>query len=49
VYDQVLYDRGFPVPKPFDFNRHMVVMELMDAFPLASIREVGDPAKVRDG
>lgn len=31
---QVLRDRGFPVPKPVDFNRHCVIMELIDGFPL---------------
>ena len=34
---QVLRDRGFPVPKPVDFNRHCVVMELIDGFPLCVI------------
>ena len=31
---QALYDHDYPVPKPIDFNRHCVIMELMDAFPL---------------
>lgn len=31
---QALYDRGFPVPKPVDYNRHAVVMELINGFPL---------------
>jgi len=31
---QVLYDRGFPVPKPVDYNRHAVVMELINGYPL---------------
>ena len=31
---QVLQDRGFPVPKPVDFNRHCIIMELIDGFPL---------------
>ena len=31
---QALYDNGFPVPTPVDFNRHCVIMELMDAYPL---------------
>ena len=29
AYMKALYDRGFPVPKPIDFNRHCVVMELV--------------------
>ena len=31
---QVLHERGFPVPQPVDFNRHAVVMELLDGHPL---------------
>lgn len=31
---QALYDRGFPVPKPVDYNRHAVVMELIAGYPL---------------
>ena len=29
AYMKALYDRGFPVPKPYDFNRHCVVMDLV--------------------
>ena len=39
-----LKDNGFPVPKPLAQNRHTVVMELIDAFPLRQISEVPDPA-----
>ena len=31
---QALHDRGFPVPEPADFNRHCVVMQLLDGYPL---------------
>lgn len=31
---QVLYEHGFPVPKPIDQARHCVLMEMIDAFPL---------------
>ena len=31
---QALYDNGYPVPRPIDFNRHAVVMELVDGYPL---------------
>ena len=31
---QALYERGFPVPKPVDVNRHALVMELLDGHPL---------------
>ncbi|XP_072439570.1 serine/threonine-protein kinase RIO2 isoform X2 [Chiloscyllium punctatum] len=34
AYMKALYDRGFPVPKPVDFNRHAVVMELVNGYPI---------------
>ena len=43
AYMKALYDRGFPVPKPIDFNRHCVVMELVQGkkkssnYPLHSL------------
>ncbi|KAK4877047.1 hypothetical protein RN001_009553 [Aquatica leii] len=40
AYMKALYDRGFPVPKPIDFNRHCVVMELVIGKPLTHIMEV---------
>ncbi len=40
AYMKALYDRGFPVPKPIDFNRHCVVMELVHGHPLQQITEV---------
>ncbi|KAJ1675527.1 Serine/threonine-protein kinase rio2 [Spiromyces aspiralis] len=43
---QVLYEHGFPVPKPIDQNRHCVVMELIDAFPLRQIDHVEDPGQL---
>ncbi|KAL3867147.1 hypothetical protein ACJMK2_044370 [Sinanodonta woodiana] len=44
AYMKALYDRGFPVPKPIDFNRHAVVMELLSGHPMCQVREVNDPA-----
>lgn len=46
AFMRVLYDHGFPVPKPYEVSRHCVVMELIDAFPLRQINEVGDPGKL---
>ncbi|CAL8248271.1 unnamed protein product [Merluccius merluccius] len=43
AYMKALYDRGFPVPKPVDYNRHAVVMELINGYPLCQIRELQDP------
>ncbi|XP_010169606.1 serine/threonine-protein kinase RIO2-like, partial [Antrostomus carolinensis] len=33
AYMKALHDRKFPVPKPVDYNRHAVVMELIDGYP----------------
>ncbi|QDS73326.1 hypothetical protein FKW77_006418 [Venturia effusa] len=41
-----LREAGFPVPEPVGWNRHTVVMELIDAFPLRQITDVHDPAKL---
>ncbi|XP_028661577.1 serine/threonine-protein kinase RIO2 [Erpetoichthys calabaricus] len=46
AYMKALYDRGFPVPKPVDYNRHAVVMELIDGHPLCQIRHIDDPASL---
>ncbi|KAI7867195.1 RIO1 family-domain-containing protein [Spinellus fusiger] len=46
AFMQVLHANGFPVPKPIDYSRHCVVMELIDAFPLRQVDEVGDPGKL---
>ena len=34
---KVLYDHGFPVPRPIDQARHCILMELIDAYPLCAI------------
>ncbi|XP_056602144.1 serine/threonine-protein kinase RIO2 [Triplophysa dalaica] len=44
AYMKALYDRGFPVPKPLDYNRHTVVMELINGYPLCQVRQIQDPA-----
>lgn len=36
-FQKCLYDRGFPVPKPYDVNRHIVIMELVRGHPLNRI------------
>lgn len=43
---KVLHEHGFPIPQPIDHNRHCIVMELIDAFPLRQITEVADPGKL---
>ncbi|KJE91595.1 RIO kinase 2 [Capsaspora owczarzaki ATCC 30864] len=42
AYMKALYDHDFPVPKPIDFNRHCVIMQLVNAYPLTQVQEVGD-------
>ncbi|KAI9019049.1 RIO1 family-domain-containing protein [Hyaloraphidium curvatum] len=46
AFMKVLHDHGFPVPAPVDFNRHCVVMELVDGYPLCQVADVGDPGKL---
>ncbi|XP_006885442.1 PREDICTED: serine/threonine-protein kinase RIO2 [Elephantulus edwardii] len=46
AYMKVLHERKFPVPKPVDYNRHAVVMELINGYPLCQIHQVEDPASV---
>ncbi|NWS73596.1 RIOK2 kinase, partial [Crotophaga sulcirostris] len=46
AYMKALHDREFPVPKPVDYNRHAVVMELIDGYPLCQVRQMEDPASV---
>ncbi|KAH6614197.1 RIO1 family-domain-containing protein [Boeremia exigua] len=41
---KALRREGFPVPEPVGQNRHTVIMELIDAFPLRTISKIGDPA-----
>ncbi|XP_021077101.1 serine/threonine-protein kinase RIO2 [Mus pahari] len=48
AYMKALYERKFPVPKPIDYNRHAVIMELINGYPLCQIRRVEDPASVYD-
>ncbi|KFO34301.1 serine/threonine-protein kinase RIO2 [Fukomys damarensis] len=48
AYMKALHDRKFPVPKPVDYNRHAVVMELISGYPLCQIHHLEDPASVYD-
>lgn len=41
---RALKQAGFIVPEPIAHNRHTIVMELIDAFPLRQIKEVLDPS-----
>lgn len=46
AFMKALYNRGFPVPQPLDFNRHAVIMELLSGYPMCQVRTVEDPAAV---
>ncbi len=48
AFMKALFENGFPVPKPIDFNRHTVVMELMEGYPLCQIHDVNDHQQVYD-
>ncbi len=43
-----MYDNGFPVPKPIDFNRNVVVMQLIEGHPLCQIHDLADQQQVYD-
>lgn len=45
---KALYNHGFPVPKPYDVNRHCVVMALGSGYQLNSIQELRHPGAVFD-
>ncbi|XP_078618759.1 serine/threonine-protein kinase RIO2-like [Branchiostoma floridae x Branchiostoma japonicum] len=46
AFMKALHDHDFPVPKPVDFNRHVVVMELVNAYPMCQVHDVADPPAV---
>lgn len=48
AYMKALYERGFPVPRPVDFNRHCVIMELVHGGPMTHVTAVPDPEALYD-
>ncbi|KAJ1933462.1 Serine/threonine-protein kinase rio2, partial [Kickxella alabastrina] len=46
AFMKVLHEHNFPVPTPVDQNRHCVVMEFVEAFPLRQISSVGEPGRL---
>ena len=48
AYMKALKDRGFPIPTPIDFNRHCIIMDLVQGFPLQNVAQVEDPADLYD-
>jgi len=45
---KALETRGFPVPKPIDFNRHCIIMRLVEGTPLCQMYKLEDPAALYD-
>ncbi len=43
-----MYENGFPVPKPIDFNRHLVVMQLVKGYPFCQVHDIEDYQQVFD-
>lgn len=48
AYMTALYSRGFPVPRPVDFNRHCVIMELVEGYTMTQVNEVEDVEQLYD-
>ncbi|CAF5208100.1 unnamed protein product, partial [Rotaria magnacalcarata] len=48
AFIKALYEHKFPVPKPIDLNRHCVVMELIDGYPLCNVKNIDKPGKIYD-
>lgn len=45
-YMQALYQNGFPTPTPIEWNRHGILMSLIEGFPLCKYKEMEDPATI---
>lgn len=41
-----MYDAGFAVPKPLDYSRHCVVMDLVRGFPMRQLAEHDQPGRL---
>lgn len=48
AYMKALKNRGFPIPTPIDFNRHCIIMDLVNGYPLQNVSEVSNPADLYD-
>lgn len=47
-YMKALHDEGFPVPTPIDQNRHVVVMSMIDAVPMYTLRDIPHASSVME-
>ncbi|VVT54747.1 uncharacterized protein SAPINGB_P004233 [Magnusiomyces paraingens] len=43
---KALYDAGFEVPVPIDTSRHMIVMSLVEGFPMRQLTEHGEAGRL---
>ncbi|CRK87480.1 CLUMA_CG001281, isoform A [Clunio marinus] len=48
AYMKALYEREFPVPKPIDFSRHCIIMELVKGYPMTQVDCVEDVDQLYD-
>lgn len=48
AFMKALHDRGFPVPEPVGFNRHCILMELINGYPLCQVHDLEEPAQLYD-
>ncbi|ANQ06802.1 ROI kinase-like protein [Plasmodium coatneyi] len=47
AYLKALYENNFPVPKPYDLNRHMILMSYVNGYPLSHVK-ISNPFKIID-
>jgi RIO kinase 2 len=45
-YMEILFKHGLPIPKPYDWSRHGVLMERVDGINLSAFAEAEDPAQL---
>eukprot|EP00249_Psilotum_nudum_P006552 c19875_g1_i1 orf=271-1782(-) len=46
AFMKALDEHGFPVPKAVDWNRHCVLMSLVQGYPLAQVKQLQNPGSV---
>jgi RIO kinase 2 len=45
---QALGEHGFPVPRAVDWNRHCVLMTLVEGYPLVQVKKLQNPERAFD-
>jgi len=46
AFMKALHEEGFSVPEAIDLNRHCVLMEMVDGYPLTQVKKMESPGKV---